>query len=137
MKDGADEDAAASDLGDSIISDSEPGIADKRQLNLNHEYERSERGREYARARGREGKRKGGREDREGGRERKRQTREERQPEPRRQSDGSFVTVMASTPGLQPPRGLHPFSFTGEHAETQTPTRGHACVYPVPHVINP
>lgn len=42
MKDGADKDAAASDLGDSIISDSEPGIADKRQLNLNHEYERSE-----------------------------------------------------------------------------------------------
>jgi len=46
MKDGTDKDAAASDLSDSIISDSEPGIADKRQLNLNHEYERSERGRE-------------------------------------------------------------------------------------------
>lgn len=51
MKDGTDKDAAASDVGDSIISDSEPGIADKRQLNLNHEYERSERGREYARGR--------------------------------------------------------------------------------------
>lgn len=50
-KDGADKDAAASDLGDSIISDSEPGIADKRQLNLNHEYERSERGRECTRGR--------------------------------------------------------------------------------------
>jgi len=37
------ENAAASDLDGSIISDSEPGIADKRQLNLNHEYERSER----------------------------------------------------------------------------------------------
>lgn len=66
----------------------------------------------------------------EGGRERerKRQTREERQPEPRRQSDGSFVTVMASTPGLQPPRGLHPFSFTGEHMETQTPTGPRVCI---------
>jgi len=65
----------------------------------------------------------------EGGRERaKRQTREERQPEPRRQSDGSFVTVMASTPDLQPPRGLHPFSFTGEHAETQTLTEPRVCV---------
>lgn len=52
-----DKDAAASDLGDSIISDSEPGIADKRQLNLNHEYERSERARECAR--GRKGERKG------------------------------------------------------------------------------
>lgn len=51
MKDGADKDAAASDLGDSIISDSEPGIADKRQLNLNHEYERSERASERMRAR--------------------------------------------------------------------------------------
>lgn len=52
-----DEDTAASDLGDSIISDSEPGIADKRQLNLNHEYERSERERERERERKRQAKR--------------------------------------------------------------------------------
>lgn len=34
---------------------------------------------------------------------RKRQRDEERQRKPRRQSGGSFVTVMASTPGLRPP----------------------------------
>lgn len=35
-----------SDLSDSIINDSGPRMADKRQLNLNHEYERTERVRE-------------------------------------------------------------------------------------------
>jgi len=77
MKDEADKDAAASDLGDSIISDSEPGIADKRQLNLNHEYERSERGRECTR--GRKGMSDGDRQrERERERERERDWEEER-----------------------------------------------------------
>lgn len=96
--------------------------------------EASERASE--RRKGKRRERDGGRGGREEERERKRQTREERQPEPRQQSDGSFVTVMASTPGLQPLRGLHPFAFTGEHAETQTPTgAAYVCdATPVPHV---
>lgn len=51
-----------------------------------------------------EGSEKGRQRDREGANDRHAK---ERQPEPRRQSSGSFVTVMASTPGLQPP-GLAP-----------------------------
>lgn len=70
-----------SDLGDSIINDSGHGMADKRQLNLNHEYER-----------------------RRGEKEATKREEEREQRKPRRQSGGSFVTVMASTPGLRPLR---------------------------------
>lgn len=79
----------------------DPRMADKRQLNLNHEYERTER--------------EGG-QDGESEVEREREWEARRgQRKPRRQSGGSFVTVMASTPGLQSPRLAPPSRLPATH----------------------
>ncbi|KAK9301321.1 hypothetical protein QLX08_006263 [Tetragonisca angustula] len=86
---GEEERGTPDSLISAIPSSTTPGLrmADKRQLNLNHEYERAEREKERKARRGEAPR-----------------LEEERQRKPRRQSGGSFVTVMASTPSLRPPR---------------------------------
>lgn len=97
-----------------IPSSTTPGMADKRQLNLNHEYERGER----------EGGQDGGLG------ERKRERDEESRGKPRQQSGGSFVTVMASTPGLQPPRLAPPSRLPANTRPTRAQLSRSRFTYP-------